>query len=55
MIKLRVHFTRAQGQATDGLQFWLLMLAIAIDDDTQKREKERRAKPQTKPSVFGRR
>lgn len=47
MISISLTFTRATG-ATEpvftSFTFWMLVFAIAIDDDRQHREKERRRK-----------
>ena len=55
MESLKPTFNRAAHAPTGVSLFWLLMFAIAIDDDRQRREKDRRekrdrhAKPQRKP------
>ena len=55
MESLKPVFARASGQNTGFSIFWMLVWAVAIDDDRQRREKEQRekrdrhAKAQRKP------
>ena len=55
MESIKLTFTRAATGKTGFITFWLLMFAIAIDDDRQRYEAQRRkkrdrhARPRRKP------